>query len=72
MLDLSRMDYDQLKELEDDLGDIIRGMELAAKHDLTGFEPAALELLAEAVSSALDEYERAEALAARLAYERSV
>lgn len=72
MLDLARFDYVQLRKLEDDLGEIIHGIELAAKHNLTGFEPAELRLLAENVSATLDEMERLDDEAMRREYERSV
>lgn len=72
MPDIARMSCDELAELEDDLGDILRGRALEEKHGLVGFDTEALRLMREAVGEALDRYAEAEAAYERREYERSV
>lgn len=72
MDNLRHMSYEELLQLEEDLGDIQRGRALERKHDLDGMDDSALALLSECVTDALDKYAAAEAAYERRDYERSV
>lgn len=66
------MSCDELAELEDDLGDILRGRALEEKRGLVGLDTEALRLMRETVGEALDRYAEAESAYERREYERSV
>lgn len=72
MPSIAHMDYDDLAELEGDLGDILQGRALEEKHGLADLDTEALKILQEAVGEALDRYTEAEAAYERREYERSV